>query len=76
MLQDFSSVSDHFGTLCIKGLIIGTKSSILDACGGREYGYVTYKPYLEMVFSGMLMDNERVVGPLPQFLKFATYTLQ
>ena len=22
MLQDFKSVSDHFGTLCIKGLIL------------------------------------------------------
>ena len=22
MLQDFESVSDHFGTLCIKGLIL------------------------------------------------------
>ena len=35
MLQDFSSVSKHFVTLCIKELkllTISTKSSILDIC--------------------------------------------
>ena len=35
MLQDFSSLSKHFVTLCIKKLkllTISTKSSILDIC--------------------------------------------
>ena len=42
LLQDFKSMSDHFGTLCIKGLIVNglkpltsvTKSSIFDVCRG------------------------------------------
>ena len=37
MLQNFTSVSNHYGALCIKGLIIVANLSIADACRGAGY---------------------------------------
>ena len=42
MLQYFKSMSDHFKTLCIKGLTIAVKLSILDISSDTEYAFGTF----------------------------------
>ena len=41
MLQDFKSVSDHFGTLCIKGLTMEMQIKLSTECPG--YNLIEHK---------------------------------
>ena len=42
-LQDFKSVSDHFGTLCIKGLTMTGKTSTNGMTLPQQNGYSSIK---------------------------------
>ena len=57
MLQDFWSVSDHFGALCIKELNIVAELTILDYCRNLDYASELMLQATQLTF---ICSNSRV----------------
>ena len=57
MRQDFWSVSDHFGTLCIKELNIVAELTILDYCSNLDYASELMLQTTQLTF---ICSNSRV----------------